>query len=263
MLKAPSDFVIIFIVISVMLILALVVFIIVIIYRYQQKQNAYFRDIETLKASHENTLLLSQLEIQEQTFQTISREIHDNIGQKLSLAKLHLIKLDLADSAIAHQQLNNSIHIIGEAIKELTNLSHILSGESILNNGLIEALKYEQIQLKKTGLYKTFFSVTGNTVYLNNNTELLLFRIVQEVLNNIVKHAAASTIDIQLHYSNDCLTIVIQDNGKGFNVTEKYTGSGLLNIKKRTALLNGTIAINSIKPTGTSVKVKIPIYENK
>ena len=99
MLKAPSEFIIVFIAVSVMLILAMAIFISLIIYRYQQRQNIYFRDMEALKTLHEKALLQSQLEIQEQTFQNISREIHDNIGQKLTLAKLYMNTLNFAGLA--------------------------------------------------------------------------------------------------------------------------------------------------------------------
>jgi two-component system, NarL family, sensor kinase len=94
MFDKTDQSIIIFIITSALLILLLIGFITTIIYRYQQKQNAYFKDIETLKTSHENSLLQAQLEIQEQTFQNISREIHDSIGQKLTLAKLHLNTLE-------------------------------------------------------------------------------------------------------------------------------------------------------------------------
>ena len=263
MLKAPTEFVIAFIIVSVLLILAMAVFISLIIYRYQQKQNLYLKDIETLKATHENILLQSQLEIQEQTFQNISREIHDNIGQKLTLAKLHLNTLDFNDTHKALLQVNNSVNIIGEAINDLSDLALSMSSEIILNYGLIKALEHEQNQLQKPGLYEIIFSTTGNPVYLNNNAELVLFRIVQEALNNIVKHAVASCINMHLHYSHNYLTIEIQDNGKGFNVYDKHRGMGLQNIKKRTALLKGTIQINSTENTGTVIKIKIPLYENE
>jgi signal transduction histidine kinase len=263
MLKAPTEFVIVFIIISVLLILALIVFISVIIYRYQQKQNTYFKDIESLKAVHENTLLQSQLEIQEQTFQNISREIHDNIGQKLTLAKLYLNIFDFSDKNKAAQLVNDSIKIIGDSINDLSNLSHSLSSEIILNNGIIVALEHEQNQLKESGLFEILFSTTGNLVYLDNNTDLVIFRIVQEVLNNIVKHASASIINIHLHYSDDFLSIEIDDNGKGFIVDANYRGTGVQNIKKRTALLKGDLEIKSIENTGSSIKIKIPLYENR
>jgi signal transduction histidine kinase len=263
MLKAPTEFIVFFIIISVILMLALVVFITVIIYRYQLKQNTYFKDIETLKSSHENSLLQSQLEIQEQTFQNISREIHDNIVQKLTLAKLHLNTLDYEDKGGVRIQVNDSVSIIGEAINDLSDLSHSMSSEIILNKGIVKALEYEKTQLEKSGLFKICFTTSGNQVYLESNTELVLFRIVQEVLNNIVKHAAASSITMHLHYDEVQLAIEINDNGKGFDVSKNIHGTGLKNIHKRTLLLNGNFEINSFENTGTAVKIKIPLHEIK
>ena len=260
MLKAPTEFIIVFIVVSVMLILGMAVFISTIIYRYQQKQNAYFKDIETLNISHENTLLQSQLEMQEHTFQTISREIHDNIGQKLTLAKLYLNTFDFADMQKARLQVNDTVDIIGEAITDLTDLSRSMSSEIVLNNGLIKALEFETAQLTKAGIYKISFSVTGKPV-LETDTGLVVFRMVQEVLNNIVKHADAAVIDINLHYSTALLTIHISDDGKGFNTAETRTGTGLQNIKKRAAMLKGNVSIIS-NNIGTRIKIEMPLYDN-
>ena len=262
MLKEPSEFIIVFIIISVMLILALVLFISLIIYRYQQKQNTYFKDVETLKTSHENTLLQSQLEIQEQTFQNISREIHDNIGQKLSLAKLHLTMFDFNDRPKALHQLNDSVDIMEKAIIDLKNISHSMSNEIILSNGLIKGLEFEVEQLLKSEIYKISFSATGNPVFLNTETELVLFRIIQEVLNNILKHANASVIDINLHYTTDMLAMQVNDNGKGFYLDEKKYGTGLKNIRKRSSILNGNFELNSKPGAGTEIKIKIPINES-
>ncbi len=261
MLKAPTEFIIVFIVVSVMLILGMAVFIATIIYRYQQKQNAYFKDIETLKISHENILLQSQLEIQEQTFQTISREIHDNIGQKLTLAKLYLHTFDFADMKKARLQVNDTIDIISEVITHLSDLSRSMSSEIILSNGLIKALEFEAVQLAKPGVHTINFSATGNPIYLDIDTELLLFRMVQEALNNIVKHAEATVIHIKLYNAANQLVIQIHDNGKGFNITETRPGTGLQNIKKRAAMLKGYVSINS-SDIGTKIKIEIPMYDS-
>ena len=263
MLKAPTEFIVIFIIISVILILALVVFITVIIYRYQQKQNTYFKDMEALKASHQNALLQSRLEIQEQTFQNISREIHDNIGQKLTLAKLHLNTLNYADCSKTILQVTESVNMISEAINDLSDMSRSMSSEIILNNGLIKALELEAAQLKKSGIFKTNFSVTGNPIFMDANTELVLFRIAQEALNNIIKHTQAETIGIHLHYNSVLLTMLINDNGKGFNLDETRLGIGLQNIKKRTNMLKGNLSINTTPNIGTQIKIEIPLYESK
>lgn len=243
------------------LLLLFICVIVSIVYKYQQKQNTYFKDIEALKTSHQNALLQSQLEIQEQTLQNISREIHDNIGQKLTLAKLYLNTLNYTNTNLIVLQVTDSVNMISEAIKDLSDISHSMSNEIILNNGLIKALEFEAAQLEKSGIYKINFSATGNTIFMNANTELVMFRIVQEALNNIVKHAKASAINILLHYNAALLTMEIQDNGIGFHTDKPQFGTGLQNIKKRAAILKGYLKISSAS-TGTQIKIEIPLNEN-
>jgi len=242
--------------------MTLVVFLTVIIYRYQQKQNTYFKDIESLKTSHQNALLQSQLEIQEQTFQNISREIHDNIGQKLTLAKLHLNTLDYVDKEKTAFQVNGSINMISEAINDLSDISRSMSSEVLLNNGLIKALEFEKAQLQKSGIYKINFHTSGNTIFMDTNTELVLFRIAQEAINNIIKHAQATAIDIHLHFNTVFFTMSITDNGRGFNIEETHYGTGLQNIKKRIVILKGRLEISSTPNIATQIKIEIPLYEN-
>jgi len=262
MLKAPTELIIVFIIVSILLILILVVLISIIIFRYQQKQNIYFKEIENLKNSYQNALLQSQLEIQEQTFQNISREIHDNIGQKLTLAKLRLNTLSHDDITRVTLQVNDSVNMIGEAINDLSDLSRSMNSEVLLNNGLIKALKFEAEQLKKSGKYKIRVITTGNPVFLNANTELVLFRIAQEALTNIIKHAEASVIDILLHYDSLLLSMMITDNGKGFYADENRFGTGLSNMKKRADTLKGSLTISSTPQVCTQIKIEIPFYEN-
>lgn len=259
MLKAPTDFIVVFILISVGLIFSLFVFIAIVIYQYQRRQNVYLNDIKILKATHENILLQSQLEIQEQTFQTISREIHDNIGQKLSLAKLHLNMLSYTRISELKKQVQHSVNIISEAVSCLTLLSRSLSSEILLNNGLIKALELEVSQLKKTGIYQAEFSVTGNPVFLDKDTELMLFRMAQEALNNVIKHAETILIDVNLHYTSSKLILKVLDCGKGFDTRKTTTGTGLHNISKRTAALKGSFSISSTPGAGTTIKIEIPL----
>jgi two-component system, NarL family, sensor kinase len=108
-------------------------------------------------------------------------------------------------------------------------------------------------------LFTIKFSVTGNPVFVNTETSLVTFRMVQEALNNIIKHAAASVIKINLHYTEALLLILICDNGRGFNMDEVRKGSGLQNIKKRTAMLNGNVTINSTLGAGTQINIEIPL----
>ena len=259
---SDTESIIIFIIVCTLLILLLISFITVIIYRYQQKQNIYYKDLEELKIVHENEMLQSKLEIQEQTFENISREIHDNIGQKLTLAKLHLNTLNFSDLDIITNQIYNSVTIIGEAINDLSDISRSMSSEIILNNGFIKALEFEVNQLNKPGLYNIKLAVIGEAVFLDANKELVLFRITQEALNNIVKHAEATEINLVLHFQKEILFLEIMDNGKGFANKDHTGGNGLGNMTKRAKLLKGSCIINSKPGTGTSINIEIPLYEN-
>lgn len=262
MLSASTEFVIIFIIISVLLIIILTMIIAMIIFKYQQKQNIHQKKIEALKISYENSLLQSQLEIQEQTFQNIAREIHDNIGQKLTLAKLHLntLRYDKMDEIAL--RVNDSVDMISEAINDLSDISRSMNSELILSNGLIKALEFEASQLSKSGRYRIGVSITGHPVFLNSNTELILFRIAQEALTNIVKHADATEIGIHLHYEIDNMMMELTDNGKGFDPESSSSGAGLSNMKKRAEVLKGKFSTNSIRNISTQVKIEIPLHEN-
>jgi len=238
-----------------------VVFIVTLIYRYQKKQIAYFKEIEELKITHQNTLLQSQLEVQEQTFQHIAREIHDNIGQKLTLAKLYLNTLSYSSMEEVKSSVIDSLSLITDSIGSLSDVSRSMGTEVLLNNGLVKGIELELGKLQKSGLYQCDLKVNGQEIFLNANTEIVIFRIVQECINNFLKHANGTCESIQLHYATDELELVIKDNGQGFETNSSPHGSGLINIKKRAAMLNGVCIIES-SGNGTAITIKIPINEN-
>ncbi|HPH92038.1 MAG TPA: histidine kinase, partial [Ferruginibacter sp.] len=205
-----------------------VVFIVTLIYRYQKKQIAYFKEIEELKITHQNTLLQSQLEVQEQTFQHIAREIHDNIGQKLTLAKLYLNTLTYTSMDEVKSSVLDSLSLITDSIDSLSDVSRSMGTEVLLNNGLVKGIELELGKLQKSGLYQCDFKVNGQEIFLNANTEIVIFRIVQECINNFLKHANGTCESIQLHYTTDELELVIKDNGQGFETNSTPNGSGLI-----------------------------------
>lgn len=254
---------VIFIVLCSLLILLLASFIGWIIYRYQQKQNAYFKNLEEIKVAHENILLHSQVEIQELTFQNISREIHDNIGQKLAMAKLLLNTLPENSPGELFVKVASSVEIISQVVTELSNLSRSMSNEVVLQYGLVKATEAELEQIRKTSVYEIVFEVSDKTVFLEAHEELVLFRVIQESLHNIIKHAQASAIKIKLEYGENFLFLSIADNGKGFNIEDTGLGTGIKNMKKRIQLLSGVYTIDSIINKGTKTTIKIPYYENK
>ncbi|HEY1870244.1 MAG TPA: ATP-binding protein [Chitinophagaceae bacterium] len=246
------------------ILLLLASFIVSVLFIYQKKQIAYFKTIEALKLNHEKKLLKTQLEMQEQTFQQISREIHDNITLSLTLAKLNLNTIAWNELTKAKIQTEASLEQISKALNDLSDISKSLSSELIINQGLIQAVEKEITKIKEMGLFELDYKITGETVFLDAQKELVIFRIIQEAFNNIIKHAAASVVNLQLHYNNDRIEISILDNGKGFckilaeESKSKRSNAGLNNMRQRATLFNGSTIIDSELNKGTHILITIP-----
>ncbi|HNP53085.1 MAG TPA: ATP-binding protein [Ferruginibacter sp.] len=244
----------------VFLFIVLIGFVTLFVLQHHQRQNLYNRNLKEIEAIHLTELLKSQIEIQENTFDRISKEIHDNIGQKLSLAKLYLNTLDSTEFKNSNPRIQDSVQIIGEVISELSNLSRSMNPDLIANLGLVRAVETEINNLAKTGCYQIKLVVSGDSYFFEPEKELILFRITQEALNNIVKHARASAITLEFYYHRDQLEMLISDDGIGFQLERTASdGSGLLNMKKRTQVLNGQFDILTNSQQGTTIKINIPV----
>jgi signal transduction histidine kinase len=246
------------------LILFLGGFILTIILLYRKKQIAYQKEFEALKSEFEKTLLDTQLEIQEQTFQNISREIHDHICLNLTLAKLNLVTIDHDNRHQLTDHINSSVDILGRSIHELSDISHSMNPEIIESNGLIAALELEVEKVKKLNLFQIILSINGNPVYMDSQKELFIFRIIQEAFNNILKHAKTKNVLLYLYYNQDHMEALVQDDGQGFLFTNYSENgltkhhSGLKNMKKRAQLINGNCEVLSEPGKGTKIKLSVP-----
>jgi len=246
------------------LLILLAGFILSILFLYQKKQIAYMRELEFIKAESEKTVLNTQLEIQEQTFQNISREIHDHICLNLTLAKLNLVTLDFGNNEQQTNRINSSIELISKSIHELSDISHNMNSDFLENFGLIKTLELEVEKIKKAGVLNVALSLHGDSVFMNSQTELIIFRIVQEAFNNVLKHARAENVCLRLSYSKDHMEAFIQDDGVGFSFQQLNSNnhikhqSGLVNMKKRAKLINGSCQITSEIGTGTIIHLSIP-----
>ena len=210
---------------------------------------------------HEQELLKTKLEIQEQTLNNISAEIHDNIGQTLSFIKLNINTIDLYAPDAAQKKLLESKTLLSKVIQDLRDLAKTFNTDFISKTGLAKGLDQQLLFLKKTDLYETILSVNGEEVKYESHRELVIFRIVQELLNNVVKHAEASEIKITMDYLSDKLKITIQDNGKGFDIQQQQLtgnkGLGLSNIHNRIRLIKGQVFYESKPGKGTNVIIEL------
>jgi len=248
-------------------ILLLISFIAFIVLLFNRRHIDHQRRITTLKSDFEKTLLSTQLEIQEQTFQNISREIHDNIGLSLTLAKLNLNTISWNNIPTSRDKVTGSVEFISKAIEDLSYISKTLNTDFIEENGLLHALELEIKKIKKLGIFQVQFEITGSPVYMKTQKELVIFRIIQEVLNNSIKHAQAKSLCILLDYFTDHIFIQLSDDGKGF--MDDYTGfkikkgTGLLNIIKRASIVDGRCEVKSEPGKGTEVWIVIPYKKNE
>lgn len=263
-MQKTFDDIAIFLFVSIGIILSMAGFIITIIFLYRKRQLAYLKELGQIKINHEKNLLKAQLEIQEQTFQAISREIHDNINLSLTLAKLNLNTLRQIDKNGNGERIGLSIDCVSKAIEDLTDISRSINSEIIVNQGLISALTREIEKLEKLNCFKVKFRLCGSPIFLDAQKEIFIFRIIQEAISNILKHAKANNIGLRLFYYETQVNIIITDDGVGFNFYEKTAlgianpTSGLRNMQKRAELLNGRYRLESIPGKGTSIRITIP-----
>jgi signal transduction histidine kinase len=221
---------------------------------YLKRKNKLIFEKELLRSQFEQTLLQSKLEIQEQTFHDISQELHDNIGQVLSLVS---INLNLLNAPHETDKIARMDEMLGKALADLRNLSHSLDGDYIRNNGWTGLVIKLLNSLEATGKFKTSIELEENLPPLGTEKPIILFRMIQEVINNIMKHAEANTIYLKAKKEPNKLVITIKDDGKGFAESGVSGGAGLHNLQNRAKMINADLAIKSQPGSGTLVTISI------
>ncbi|MBE7172594.1 MAG: hypothetical protein INR73_18590 [Williamsia sp.] len=236
-----------------------------VVFAYQKKYYKHLQEINAIKENFQQELFKTQLEIKEQTLQNISQEIHDNIGQVLSLANMQLTAIELINNRYATHKIDKAMELVSKAIHDLRNLSKSLSADSMAKLGLIQSVNLDLGLIERTGKLGTSLQVTGAEVRIDPAKEIIVYRIIQEAINNIIKHAKASQISIVMNYSPQELEVRIADNGKGFTRKDKVTihesGTGLQNMMNRAQLIRGSLHIESDPAQGTTVLLIIPTWE--
>ncbi len=205
-----------------------------------------------------------KLEIQEQTSHNIAREIHDSIGHGLTLAKLQLNTLIDLPSETESNKIRMSIDLLGHAIHQLSEISKNLNAEALLQHGLLPGLDEEINRLRTLGRFELQYEVNGFTTFLEPQREIVIYRIIQEGFQNILKHAEATRTQLLLHFHPEFVHVSLNDNGRGFDqsVLGRARSTGLLNMENRVSFLNGEFHIYSAPNQGTRIQFTIPYKEN-
>ena len=215
-----------------------------------------------MQQKFESEMLQARVEVQDQTMQSIATELHDNVGQLLSLTTLTLNSVNLADEVKAKKKIENSLELVNKSIKELRDLAKLLHGEQLVENGIGHAIDQEISWLSKSGAYAIKVNNTlANSGHSSPDKDLIILRLLQEIINNIIKHAQATEIYIDAQLKTGTLSLIVQENGVGFNPDEikaRKSGMGLNSIYKRIEMINGKLILNSAPGEGTSISIEIP-----
>jgi signal transduction histidine kinase len=220
----------------------------VVLHRQRQVQNR--QKMDQIKSEHEKTLLNIENEIQQDTLNHVGRELHDNIGQLLSLAKLNF-------GSVKPEKHTAGRELLSQIIQEVRSLSKTLNLDWVEEITLEEFIEQQLYKIKTTGFCETKLELNAPLNNLKKDEKLVLIRVIQETLNNAIKHALPDQIEIKVLSSGNRKQITIQDNGKGFDTSQKSTGSGMTNLAKRMETIGGEFHIESELGKGTLTKLTL------
>lgn len=193
-------------------------FIIRFLFFYNKKKRLHFQQLEEQQKLFEKESFRSEMEVREQTLRHIAEEIHDNIGQVMLLAKLNLNKILMAKPDKAIEETRD---IIGEAINDLRDMSKSFHSDHVSSLNLNSAIEKELQRVEKTGLVETSFITEGEIIEIDSSKKLILFRMIQEIMQNMIKHSQSNKVIVHLYYQKEFLILDIEDNGLGFNLNDQ------------------------------------------
>jgi signal transduction histidine kinase len=238
------------------------------LFLYQRKKFRHQQELSEMREAFNQTLLESRLAIQEQTLDHISKELHANFSHLVSLININLSEILPQSPLEQRESILETKSLAKQLMGELKALSATLNTDHIIHIGLVKALENEMSRIAKTRKYEIQVKKEGEEYRLLAEHEIILFRLCQEVLNNIVKYAAASKVNASFSFAASEFVLTIVDNGTGFNVEEamhqcgEKQSTGLLNMRKRASLINADFKILSKIGEGTMVTINIPLPNN-
>ncbi len=216
------------------------------------------RQMEKKQAKQLHTIIATQ----EEERKRISRDLHDDVGTKLSALKLFLSSLKNSVEKKQYQQADqladNSENLINQTIKDVRNMLLNLSPGILEEFGFTTAIESLVNKINQTNTIHFDLSVFGMNENLKIEYQLALYRITQELINNVLKHSNAKRVSLQIGYRDEKIIIMIEDDGKGFDLNQHKDGYGLKNLEARTKLLNGAMNIDSQPGRGTSISIEVP-----
>ena len=228
-----------------------------------QRKKLRTKEIEAFKIQQEVQKLESLIEGEEKERKRIAQDLHDGINGDLSVIKYKVTSVNKNKfSKNDLLEFNTAITMLDNAIEQVRHISHNLAPPSLQNFNLIEAIKQYCLKMSESKITNIDFNYYGEHLLLNNDAETSIYRIIQELINNIIKHANATEALVQLNNHNDALNLVVEDNGMGFDINKANNGLGMKNIQSRVTFLKGELDIES-NNSGTTVIIDINLKDLK
>ncbi|MFL9834592.1 sensor histidine kinase [Chryseobacterium terrae] len=228
--------------------------------KYKQRKIEYLSEIQIKNEIHQKELLATQLEIQQATMQHIGRELHDNIGQKLTLASLYTQQL-LYENKVTeeYEKIDHVSQIINQSLQDLRSLSKTLTDDNIKEKDIVTLIQKEVDNanvLKKCTIHFNHHLECPDLDFVHKN---VLLRITQEFIQNSIKHSQCENIFIELKTSEENLwELKIYDDGIGFDIDKILSnGIGLTNMKNRTEIIGAEFNLESNENRGTMIEIKL------
>lgn len=228
--------------------------------RYRIKKQ---KEIDEKLVTEKQKQFEAVIEAEEKERKRIAGDLHDGVGQTMSAAKINLSTLQREIPFANQEQITafeRVLALVDESCKEVRSVSHNMMPNTLLRSGLATAIRNFISQIDHRVLNVDFYS-EGLHESLETNKEVILYRVIQECVNNVIKHAAATRLTISLIKDEEGISVTVEDNGKGFDArtTDKLSGIGLQNIHSRITYLNGTVEWDSAPGKGTVVTLHIPV----
>ena len=255
---------IVFIVIGGLILLVFIIGIFLFFYKYYQRRLEFEKEKAAADELHAKELFYSNIAVQQQTMQDIGRDIHDNIGQKLTLASLYTNTMAYQNEYPAlNEQITTVGKIIDESIHELRALAKSLTNENTDMAELMAMLNNECARINALQMCHIVFTFDDTNFSISTTVKNFIIRIIQEFVQNSLKHAHCKNMQLDFQRLPAGLAICIADDGVGFdmeaNKENAYSGIGLGNMKKRAELIGADFSMNSIKDKGTTLNLFIPV----
>ncbi|MFC0605316.1 tetratricopeptide repeat-containing sensor histidine kinase [Winogradskyella pulchriflava] len=225
----------------------------------EQEKEIESQKLATVLKEQELTAIDAMIEGQEKERQRIANDLHDDLGGLMANVKLHFNALKEKDSPELFEKTNN---LIEEAYQKVRTVAHAKNSGVIAKQGLLKAVQHMADKVSTSNKIQIEVLDHGLDNRLENSLELTIFRVIQELITNVIKHAEATEITIHLTNHEDSINIMVEDNGKGFNpnqITKNNKGMGISSIDKRIEHLDGKLTIESEKNKGTTVIIDIPL----